>query len=513
MNALSVRQSRKLLAVFFILLYAVMLIFNFCTPLLADDFNYSYIWACDVRLEHIRDIPASISAHREYTNGRVFSHAFVQFFLVFNKVVFNLVNAAVPVLLSLLLYVFFKRFNSRPVFSVILTALMIWIFCPAFGEVFIWLDGSCNYSWGAAFLMMFLLPFIFHYIGKPVSSHPILCILYIIEAFVAGAYSENGSAAALFCSFAFLILIAVKQRKLPLYLALNFLGGCAGFVYLFTAPSLMAGKRGQISPEIIANLFSSLFSRLRSLILQIGTGRFVLLIFAAAALLTYLILVRKRRKLFYFSIAGGLTVVFSAVLMLFICKNLPYGFTAAIQQLFSSAALNIISLSLLFLIILTLAFYYRADKELIAVSIVFALSAFISLAVFAFAAYMPARSAIHMTFYLCTASVLLLYSIGSRGNVKFVKLFSLIVLILFILSFILGFSDILDMKSMSDKRMDIISQFEGSGRDVELPILTPSTKYSPVYGLEDLMPGQEGWINDMMQLYYGLGKVSGVPSL
>ena len=58
--------------------FAVMLVFNFVTPLLDDDFAYAFSFSDFERIESIKSIFPSMSAHRSLANGRVVSHFLVQ---------------------------------------------------------------------------------------------------------------------------------------------------------------------------------------------------------------------------------------------------------------------------------------------------------------------------------------------------------------------------------------------------------------------------------------------------
>ena len=57
--------------------FAVMLVFNFVTPLLDDDFAYAFSFSDFERIESIKSIFPSMSAHRSLANGRVVSHFLV----------------------------------------------------------------------------------------------------------------------------------------------------------------------------------------------------------------------------------------------------------------------------------------------------------------------------------------------------------------------------------------------------------------------------------------------------
>lgn len=138
-------------------MFAVMLLFNFLTPLVSDDFNYMFSFATNERIKNIADIGASMAAHRTSMNGRVFAHAFVQLFLLLPKAVFNFVNSFSAVLIMLLMLHFVRTGSQkRDLFLLLCGMFMIWYFTPDYGQVYLWLDGACNYSWAMGFSLLFL---------------------------------------------------------------------------------------------------------------------------------------------------------------------------------------------------------------------------------------------------------------------------------------------------------------------------------------------------------------------
>ena len=83
--------------------FSAIFLMTCLTPMLADDFSYSFSYADGNRIESLGDIIRSLCAHRQTMNGRMFSHGLVMLFLLLPKMVFNLSNAVNAVLLVLLL--------------------------------------------------------------------------------------------------------------------------------------------------------------------------------------------------------------------------------------------------------------------------------------------------------------------------------------------------------------------------------------------------------------------------
>ena len=86
---MKVINSKKFFFSVFFLIYVVLLVLNFLTPLIADDFAYIY------KTEGFHTI-----FHDEYLqyitqNGRSVAHILVRFFLLLPKFIFNFLNPLV----------------------------------------------------------------------------------------------------------------------------------------------------------------------------------------------------------------------------------------------------------------------------------------------------------------------------------------------------------------------------------------------------------------------------------
>ncbi len=243
-------RMKKAEIVLSILVFAVVFLMTCLTPMLADDFSYSFSYADGTRIKNLGDIFRSLCAHRRTMNGRMFSHGLAMLFLILPKMVFNLANAANAVLLTHLFLKYLEDDSAyRTLILVLCTVLLLWTFIPVFGQVFLWLDGSLNYSWAMTVVMAFLYPFYCEFAGKTtlISHKRWIQILFVVFAFVAGGYSENASCAAIFIALCFGAL-TYRQKKLPRYLVFAFISACLGFLFLMTAPA-ESGRAAQ--PDLL----------------------------------------------------------------------------------------------------------------------------------------------------------------------------------------------------------------------------------------------------------------------
>lgn len=241
-----------------ILLYCAVFLamFIFCslTPLLTDDYTLSFNLATGERISSLSDLVESISYLRNSINGRAMAHTIVQLVLLLPKPVFNILNALNCVLLLFLSKKFFAgKSKSESVFALFVQVLLIWNFMPAFGNVFLWLDGAINYTWGIGIMLLYLWPFAAEYFGEGKKIGAVKTALYIVIAFVAGAYSENGSIAIIFMAACFVLLLLEQKRRVPLLLILCLAASVVGFVFLMTAPAESAGRMAELSISALAD--------------------------------------------------------------------------------------------------------------------------------------------------------------------------------------------------------------------------------------------------------------------
>ena len=104
---MKVINSKKFFFSVFFLIYVVLLVLNFLTPLIADDFAYIY------KTEGFHTI-----FHDEYLqyitqNGRSVAHILVRFFLLLPKFIFNFLNPLVFLIISYLIYIMTNFSNQK----------------------------------------------------------------------------------------------------------------------------------------------------------------------------------------------------------------------------------------------------------------------------------------------------------------------------------------------------------------------------------------------------------------
>jgi hypothetical protein len=210
---------------------------NFLTPLVSDDYHYAFSFATDERITSFWQIFPSLYEHYFVMHGRTAVHFFTQLFMLVGKPVFNMCNAAVA---TLLLYGLYRlaagRGETNPAVLLGLGALSF-LFTPAFGQTMLWLDGACNYLWGATIVVWVLVPFRDALMeGRDIRSPWLMALLFPGSLFM-GAASENASPAALLFMIAAAAILWRRTGKLRPWMGVSCGLAAAGFLILVLSPA------------------------------------------------------------------------------------------------------------------------------------------------------------------------------------------------------------------------------------------------------------------------------------
>lgn len=241
----SLNKSKRVWITEICVLSVFILILNFMTHLYADDYTYFFSFADNTRITGFGDIIKSMATHYQMQNGRVVAHFFVQLFLMFPKAVFNIVNTAMFLLQLLLIYNLTKKKNNN-IFLFAMIFAAVWVFEPAFGQVNLWLDGSCNYLWSLVFGILYITMYCNYYLEGEQEYSTAKKVLSVILSAAVGAYSENFSFALIAGAFMFLVLGKfVAKRKWCLILIVDLIVAFAGYCFMIFAPATLLNKAGE----------------------------------------------------------------------------------------------------------------------------------------------------------------------------------------------------------------------------------------------------------------------------
>ena len=208
------------------------------------------------RLSGITDIPASMRNHYQSFNGRIVAHSIIQFFMLFDKSIFNICNSIAYVVVGILLL-----FNIQPIYKkwkawhLVLVYLFMWLCLPDFGLSVLWVSGAVNYLWMSMLLLGLMAFYRYHHeTPQKMSRRPIewlKAILIIPLAFICGWSSENGGGAVIGLVFLIILIWVYEKRHIPVWAVSGWLASCVGFLFLLKAPSSAAKMDTVYTAEVL----------------------------------------------------------------------------------------------------------------------------------------------------------------------------------------------------------------------------------------------------------------------
>lgn len=460
------------------LIFAVTLVLSFMTPLVADDYMYSFDDysrndPVPTRPLNLYDIFQDMRIHRAFVNGRVVPHFLAETFLMLPKAFFNVVNALVSALTFFAVSRFFKdRPGNRTGIAALLAFCLVWCLTPVYGQVFLWLDGAVNYSWCVLLLLLYIYPLYSEYTGsgsKPVTAGT---VLWFLDGLLLGTYSEIAALAAAGIAVLTMILIRLEKNRIRLRVPVSALFIAAGYAYLVSAPSF--GGKTSVEPFRVA---------------------LVLLLMVCACAVPLLAL--KKPSLFRF-LPAVLVAGFAAAAVL----AKPSGFT----DFFSSSLLNIALSAVLYMSLLSV--YCRkdyADSKVILFSYLLFLAGIGTLSIGAVSTYFPPRCACFYTVLTAVSSLMIFTRLESPAVSYAVPAVAALTAAVFIF----GVSDIYRVHSQDLRQKEIMAEAHAANQtSVVLEPLDYRTKYTAIYQLDDLTDDSGFWINDLMAKYYGFGEIN-----
>ncbi len=267
-SAKSKQENRKLLILFAAAaVFLLMFILNTFTPYTSDDYSYHFFYESTLPTETTRllsgigDIPASMANHYNIWGGRVVAHSIVQFFMLFDKWVFNLFNSIIFVVCGILIYFHIEKdFKKHSPLRLMVIYFAMWFLIPQFGISVMWVSGACNYIWMATLILAFLLPYRYCLEKKLSPLVGILSAAAIIPfGFISGCTNENAGGAAALTAAMFVGLNIIRKKRVPLWSIAGIISAGAGLIFLIAAPgNAERGGKIKITAELLLSRFDTI---------------------------------------------------------------------------------------------------------------------------------------------------------------------------------------------------------------------------------------------------------------
>jgi len=155
------KEKRKyiFLIVLFIVFITVLML-NLLTPMVADDYMYSFSFATKDRIQSVSEIFPSLVKHAQVLNGRIIPDFFVHLFLLLPRAIFSILNSVIFIVFILGMYRLIKASQSKYDWQLLLILTgAVFLFPIAFGQTNLWLTGSINYLWRDTLMVWVFVPF------------------------------------------------------------------------------------------------------------------------------------------------------------------------------------------------------------------------------------------------------------------------------------------------------------------------------------------------------------------
>ena len=213
------KRSGLLLGLTVFAAFVLIFIFNVLTPMMTDDLFYSKTVS---EASGIGELFAQEYTQYMTWTGRSVCHMILRFFLLTDKMVFNVANSLVFVLLTLLIYwnVEHKKKYDIPVY--LLINLLLWMFGVVFRQTVLWETGACNYLWGSAIIMSFVTLYRYGLKRESASGqqsglkHPALWAVFLpVLGVLAGWCNENSSGGGLLMVLLCLGFYLYERKRQP----------------------------------------------------------------------------------------------------------------------------------------------------------------------------------------------------------------------------------------------------------------------------------------------------------
>lgn len=288
-------------------IFIMMLTLNVFTPLIADDYSYSF--GIDGRLKNIIDVIEKQINHYFTWGGRTVAHIIAQSFLLLPKIIFSIANTAIYTLLIYVIYLNAKGENKEHKPGMLLLIhLVLWFTLPVFGQTCLWLIGSCNYLWTTCIMLLF----IYLYRTSTVKDSLLKSVGFLLLGLIAGWTNENTAVGLIIIILGQIIISKLKSKtKLPKWKIFGLIGILIGFILLIAAPGnyIRINEIKDTTP-IIKKIV------VRALNCTINTGTYTMpLIIAIVIMITIYIYNKKKinENVYAFSL-GAISSIYAMVL-------------------------------------------------------------------------------------------------------------------------------------------------------------------------------------------------------
>ena len=230
-----------------------VLIFNFLTPYMADDFSE----ICSGSKSSFKDLFLYGVDFYMNHHGRSNSQVVRRVILEQDLWVFNVVNS---IFFLVLIYFIYYNVGKRKKYDVklyLFVTVLVWVGIVEFGETVLWKTGGVHYLWATTLIMGFFT--IYRIIGEKwtqLNKKKLILIGLFIVGVLAGWCNENTSGGLLLYIVLCTLVCVYKKRKIFAYQIVSMAGVMTGLLIMILAPGykVRAAATGETHSGILAVL-------------------------------------------------------------------------------------------------------------------------------------------------------------------------------------------------------------------------------------------------------------------
>ena len=222
---------------------AILLILQFIahrmTPFMRDDLWYATNLVTGEKVSSVSDIIESQIWHYFNWGGRSINHALLQAVLASGEVAADIFNLLATIILGFAIY---KTSRAKNPLMFLLCEALIVAFNASLFFSMLWESGSVNYLYSTSWILLYVAVIIKELDldiikegdskGKTIAK----CIWIIPLALIAGWSTENMGPTCFVLTVGVIIFLAVKKRKIPIFLFEGALMTLIGSAVLILAP-------------------------------------------------------------------------------------------------------------------------------------------------------------------------------------------------------------------------------------------------------------------------------------
>ncbi|MDR1717287.1 MAG: DUF6056 family protein [Prevotella sp.] len=235
-NLKNCRLKLIFMALVVFLIFTLVYALNRLFPLFSDDWDYSFVFKTNVRVENLSDLFWSQYNHYFTWGGRSVVHMIAQAMLMLDFSWICPINAMAYVAFIYILYKIANNGNKTNPVLFFLLSIAIWFAQPAFCATVLWKTGAANYLWGTLIVILFIYPYHACYRTKRIENSKVRAVVFFFLGIIAGWTNENIAIGLIIYIILLLYLFRYEKLIIPRWTLSGLVGSSVGVAVMLAAP-------------------------------------------------------------------------------------------------------------------------------------------------------------------------------------------------------------------------------------------------------------------------------------